>query len=138
VVDGARVTKPKTGGAKGKLTLHYESEDLSSSDSNDSTPKATIVKSRSDSVGKHSIKELLKRIQEKGKEIRSMELELSKAKVYSRMSKTKVQEELKWIGEETPFVETVNHFCWYFLFPKFKFLKDGWKEILPEKKNSLY
>jgi hypothetical protein len=54
------------------------------------------------------------------------------------MNKTKVQEELKWTGEEKTFAETVNHFCQNFLFPKIKFLKDGWKEILPEKKNSLY
>jgi hypothetical protein len=75
-------------------------------------------------VGKHSIKELLKTIQEKDKEIRSLELELSKTKVNSRMNKTKVQKGLKWTGEETTFAETVNHFCRYFLFPKFKFLKD--------------
>jgi hypothetical protein len=131
-------TKPKTGGAKGKLTLHYESEEFLSSDSNDSTPKAIIVKSRSDSVGKHSIKEMLKTIQERDKKIRALELELSKTKVNSRMSKMNVQEELNWTGEETTFVETVNNFCWYFLFLKLKFLKDGWKEILPKKKKSLY
>ncbi len=90
------------------------------------------------STGKHSIRELLKTIQEKDKEIRSLELELSKTKVNSRMNKTKVREELKWTGEETTFAETVNHFCWYFLVPKLKILKEGWKEILPEKKNSLY
>ena len=48
------------------------------------------------------------------------------------------REELKWTGVETNFVETVNHFCRNFVFPKFKFLKDGWKKILPDKKNSLY
>jgi len=65
----AKVTKPRTG-AKGKITLDYVSDNFSSSD--DLIPKATIVKSRSDSVGvgKHSIKELLKKIEEKDKEIR--------------------------------------------------------------------
>ncbi len=129
------MTKPRIG-VKGKLTLDYDSDDLSSS--NDSTPKVTIIKSRSDSVGKHSIKELLKKIEEKDSKIRSLELELSKLKVTSRMNKTKVQEELKWTGEETNFAEMVNHFCRNFLFSKFKFLKDRWKEILPDKKNSLY
>ncbi len=43
-------------GAKGKNTLDDDSDDFSLSD--DLTPKATIVKSRSDSVGKHSVKEL--------------------------------------------------------------------------------
>jgi hypothetical protein len=41
------------------------------------------------------------------------------------MNKMKVGEELKWTGEETTFAETVNQFCRYFLFPKFKFLKEG-------------
>ena len=127
----AKVRKSETGrvAAKGKKTLDYGSDDFSSS-SNDSTPKATM--------GKHSIEELLKKIEEKDKMIRSLELELSKSKVSLRMNKTKVREELKWTGEETNFAETVNHFCWHRLFPKFKFLKDGWKEILPDQKNSFY
>jgi hypothetical protein len=81
----------------------------------------------------------LKKIIEKDKMIRLLELEISKSKVASRMNKTKVREVLKWTGEETNFAETVNHFyCRNFLFLKFKFLKDGWKEILPDKKNSFY
>ncbi len=80
----------------------------------------------------------MKKIKEKDKEIRWLELELFKLKVTSRMNKMKVQKELKWTGEETNFVETVNHFCPNFLFQKFKFLKDGWKEFLLDKKNSLY
>ena len=39
---------------------------------------------------KHSIKKLLKKIEEKDKMIRSLELELSKSKVILRMNKTKV------------------------------------------------
>jgi hypothetical protein len=68
-------------------------------------------------MGEHSIKILLEKIKEKDKIIRSLELELSKSKVTTRMNKTKVQEELKWTGEETNFV------CRNFLFPKFNFLK---------------
>jgi hypothetical protein len=80
--------------------------------------------------GKHSIKDLLKTIEEKDKIIRSLDLKLSQQRVTSRMNKTKVRKELKWTGEETNFAETVNYFCQNFLFPKFKFLKDGWKEIM--------
>ncbi len=54
------------------------------------------------------------------------------------MNKTKVREELKWTGEETNFAETVNHFCRFYLFPRFKFLKYGWTEFMPDKKNSFY
>ena len=125
----AKVRKSGTGrvAAKGKKTLDYGS-DIFSFSSNDLTPKATM--------GKRSIKKLLKKIEEKDKMIRSLELELSKSKVTARMNRTKVREELKWTGEETNFAESVNHFCRNFLFPKFKFLKDGWKEILLDQKNS--
>ena len=121
---GAKVMTPRMG-AKGKLPLDYDSDNLLWS--NDSTPKATIIKNRSDSAGKHSIKELLKKIEEKDKEIRLMELELSKSKVTSRMNKTKVQEELKWTGEEINFAEMVNHFCQNFLFPKIQ-VPQEWME----------
>ncbi len=97
--------------------LDYGSDNFSSA-SDVSTPKPTMRK--------HSIKKLLKKIEEKDKMIRSLELELSKSKVILRMNKTKVWEELKWTGEETNFTKTVNHFCWHWLFPKFKFLKYGW------------
>jgi hypothetical protein len=32
----------------------------------------------------------------------------------------------------------VNHFCKNFLFPRYKFLKDGWQDVLPERPTSLY
>jgi len=115
--------------AKGKKTQNYNSDDFSSS-SDDSIQKSM--------KGKHSIKDLLKTIEEKDKIIRSLDLKLLQQWVTSRMNKTKVREELKWTGEETNFAETVNYFCRNFLFPKFKFLKDGWKEIMPDKKNSFY
>ena len=46
-------------------------------------------------MGKHSVKELMKKIKEQDKKIRSLELELSKSNLTSRMNKRKVQEELK-------------------------------------------
>jgi hypothetical protein len=64
----------------------------------------------------------LKKIEEKDKIIRLLEVELLKSKLTSRMYTTKVREELKWTGEETNFGETVNHFCRNWIFPKFKFL----------------
>jgi hypothetical protein len=84
VAKGAKVKKLKTGA----MGLDYDSDDLSSSD--DLTPKATTIKSRSDSMGKQSIKKLLKKIKKKDKKIRSLELELSKLNLTSRMNKRKV------------------------------------------------
>jgi hypothetical protein len=89
-------------------------------------------------MGKHSVKELLKKIEEQDKKIRSLELELCKSNLTSRINKRKVREELKWTGEEKNFAGTANHFCCHFLFPQYKFLKDGRKEYLPNKKKSLY
>ncbi len=31
----------------------------------------------------------------------------------------------------------VNHFCKNFLFPRYKFLMDGWQDVLPERPTSL-
>ncbi len=31
-----------------------------------------------------------------------------------------------------------SHFCKYFHFPRYKFLKDGWQDVLPERPRSLY
>jgi len=58
----AKVTKPRTG-AKGKKTLDYESDDFSSWIDH-STQNATM--------GKHSFKGLLKKIEEKDKKFMSL------------------------------------------------------------------
>jgi hypothetical protein len=133
---GAKVAKGKkssTGAsaAKGKKTPEYRSDDFSSSgDDSDSTQNSR--------TGKHSVKDLLEKIKEKEEMIMSLNLKLSNSKINSRMNKTKVREELKWTGEETNFAETVNHFCRFYLFPRFKFLKNGWTKIMPDKNNSFY
>ena len=109
-------------------------------DSKESTPpKASFVnRSRSNSKGKHLIKDLLEELNDKEKIIRSLELELAKSKMTTRMNKRKVREEFKWTGEETNFAETVNNFCRSFLFPRNKFLKEKWQDYLPKRMNSLY
>ena len=130
--------REREGGGKGKR-LGYES-DVSPSSSEESTPpKASFVnRSRYDSKGKHSIKDLLEELKDKEKIIRSLELELAKSKMTTRMNKRKVREEFKWTGEETNFAETVNNFCRSFLFPRNKFLKEKWQDYLPKRMNSLY
>jgi hypothetical protein len=81
---------------------------------------------------------LLKIIDKKDKKIRSLELEISKSKMANRHNKRKVREEYQWTGEEMNFAKMVNHFCKYFLFPRYKLLKDGWQDVLPERLTSLY
>ncbi len=67
----------------------------------------------------------MKIIDERDKKVRSLELEISKSKMANQHNKRKVREEYQWTGEETNFIQMVNHFCKYFLFPRYKFLKDG-------------
>ncbi len=81
---------------------------------------------------------MLKIIDEKDKKIRSLESEISKSKMANQHNKRKVREEYQWTGEETNFAEMVNHFCKNFLFSRYKFLKDGWQDVLPERPMSLY
>ncbi len=81
---------------------------------------------------------MLKIIDKKDKKIRSLELEISKLIMANQHNKRKVWEEYQWTGEETNFAKTVNHFCKNFLFPRYKFLKDGWQDVLPERPMSLY
>jgi hypothetical protein len=100
-------------------------------------PEATIYESAEEEI-KRSWQDLLKIIDKRDKKIRSLELEISKSKMANRHNKRKVQEEYQWTGKETNFAKTVNHFCKYFLFPRYKILKDGWQIVLPERPTSLY
>ncbi len=100
-------------------------------------PEATVYESAEEEI-KCSQQDLLKIIDEKNKKIRSLELEISKSKMANRHNKIKVREDYQWIGEETNFAKMVNHFCKNFLFPRYKFLKDGWQDVLPERPMSLY
>jgi hypothetical protein len=59
-------------------------------------------------------------------------------KIKNQQNKIKVQEDYQWTGEEINFSDTVNQFCKSFLFPKYKFLKEGWPDYLTDRKNSLY
>jgi hypothetical protein len=125
-----RVGKDNLGEEQCKLERHLGYDYTSSS--RDLTPEATVYKSAEEEI-KHSWRYLLKVINEKDKKIRSLELEISKSKMANQHNKRKVREEYQWTGEETNFTKTVNHFCKNFLFPRYKFLKDGWQDVLPER-----
>ncbi len=81
---------------------------------------------------------MLKIIDKKDKKSRSLELEISKSKMANQHNKRKVWDEYQLTGEEANFAKTVNHFYKNFLFPRYKFLKDGWQDVLPERPTSLY
>jgi hypothetical protein len=41
-----------------------------------------------------------------------------------------------WTGEEAHLADKITEFCKDFLFPRYKFLKDGWKIFNPKNKKS--
>jgi hypothetical protein len=77
-------------------------------------------------------------LEDKGKKIKALELELNMTKPKNRQNKKKVQEDYQWTGEEINFLDTVNQFCKAFLFPKYKLLKEGWPGYWLDRRNSLY
>ncbi len=55
-----------------------------------------------------------------------MELRLSKSKARQTKRQTKI--DYDWDGKEANFADSVSSFVKEYLFPRFKFLKDGWMD----------
>jgi hypothetical protein len=55
-----------------------------------------------------------------------MELRLSKSTV--RQTKRQIRNDCNWDGKEANFADSVSSFAKEYLFPCFKFLKDGWMD----------
>ena len=55
-----------------------------------------------------------------------MELRLSKST--ARQTKCQIMINYNWDGEEANFTDSVSSFVKEYLFPRFKFLKDGWMD----------
>ena len=81
--------------------------------------------------------ELLRMLREKERTIRKLQMELDCMKNKSKPSKKSLREVMKWSGEEINFSDSVNTFVRVFLFPRYKFLKDGWQDYQPDKRDSL-
>jgi hypothetical protein len=82
--------------------------------------------------------ELFQLLEEKERKINLLELELMTMKTKSRNSKKTLRKDYHWSGDEINFAESINNFCRSMLFPRYKFLKEGWQVFLPEKRDSLY
>jgi hypothetical protein len=76
-------------------------------------------------------------VEDKDKKIKALILELNMTKTKKQQNKQKVQEDYQWTGEKINFLDTVNHFCKLFLFPKYMFLKEGWQNYWLDRRNSL-
>ncbi len=49
-------------------------------------------------------------------------------KSHVRQTKHQIRIDYDWDGEEAYFADSVSSFVKEYLFPRFKFLKDGWME----------
>ena len=76
-------------------------------------------------------------LREKERTIKKLQGEIDCMKNKSKTSKKILWQIMKWSGEEINFSESVNTFVRVFLFPRYKFLKDGWQNYQPHKKDSL-
>jgi hypothetical protein len=59
------------------------------------------------------------------------------AKTVQKQTKKQVQIEQDWTREEINYANSINKFCKTFLFPSYKFLKEGWHEYDPNRSDSL-
>jgi hypothetical protein len=81
--------------------------------------------------------ELVKIVKEQRKHIKYLQNKLAKAKTAQRQTKKQVQMEQHWTGEETNYANSITTFCKTFLFPRYKFLQEGWHEYDPNRSGSL-
>ena len=81
--------------------------------------------------------ELLDMLQERERSIKRLQTESNLMKNKSHTNKKTLQESMRWSGEEINFKDSINTFVQVFLFPRYKFLREGWQDYQPDKKNSL-
>ena len=81
--------------------------------------------------------ELLAMLREKERTIKKLQAEVHSLRNKSRPNKKSLRESMRWSGEEINFADSVNSFVREFLFPRYKFPREGWQNYEPDKKNSL-
>ncbi len=69
--------------------------------------------------------ELVKIVKEQRKQIKYLQKKLATAKTAPEQTKKQVQIEEDWTKEETNYADSITKFCKTFLFPRYKFLKEG-------------
>ena len=79
----------------------------------------------------------MKILKEQRKQIKYPQKKLAMAKTVQKQTKKQVHIEQDWTGEETNYANSITKFCKTFLFPRYKFLKDGWHEYDPNRNDSL-
>ncbi len=107
--------------------------DSDSDEDNDISQKGRITTN----LTEKSRTELVKIVKEQRKQIEYLQNKLAKAKTVQRQTQKQVQMEQHWTGEETNYANSITKFCKTFLFPRYKFLKEGWHEYDLNRSDSL-
>jgi hypothetical protein len=71
---------------------------------------------------------LCKRCVENKRIIKRLKMELRLLKSHARQTKCQIRVDYNWDGKEANFADSVSSFVKEYLFPRFKFLKNGWME----------
>jgi hypothetical protein len=130
----------KQSGGKGKQSGGYTSSSSLASGSDAESDSNNEGNYHHGLVGKKttaSREELLTMLREKERKIKKLQTELDYMKNKSRPNKKSLREIMRWSVEEINFSDSVNTFVRVFLFPRYKFLREGWQNFQPDKKNSL-
>jgi len=101
------------------------SEDSDYDDDDNNSEYDEVVNARG---GKHRTENdfLQARCEELENVIKSLRSEIRVLKSHDRLTKRQMRIEYDWNGEEANFSDKVSHWCKEFLFPRYKFLNDGW------------
>ncbi len=74
------------------------------------------------------IRLLCQRCIENERLIKRLKMELRLSKSTARQTKHQIRNDYDWDGKEANFAYSVSNFAKEYLFPHFKFLKDGWMD----------
>ena len=68
--------------------------------------------------------------------VRYLRLELKVSKLHERQTKRQIRIDYEWDGEEANLSDKVSNWVKTYLFPHYKFLKDGWIDYNESSDNS--
>ncbi len=80
------------------------------------------------------IEMLCQRCIENKRIIKRLKMDLRLLKSHARQTKGQVRINYDWDSKEANFADLVSSFVKEYLFPHFKFLKDGWMEYMTDRK----
>ena len=81
--------------------------------------------------------ELLSMLRSKERTIKKLQAEVHSLRNKTRPNKSSLRSSNNWTTGEINFAEDVNTFVREFLFPRYKFLGNGWQNYLPDQQHSL-